>query len=97
MDFGRIFSSFFPSIFLNISSGPFVALAKKKNSEFEPVIKPSIVEEVSLDDIEDDSSLGEFENVDLVHNNPFSLSLLFKIRLTELFALNFSDFCILLD
>lgn len=66
MDFGRNFFSFFPSIFLNISSGPFVALAKKKNSEFEPVIKPSIVEEVSLDgdydDIEDDSSLEDMVN-----------------------------------
>lgn len=71
MDFGRNFSSFF----LNISSGPFVALAKKKNSEFEPVIKPSIVEEVSLDgdydDIEDDSSLDEFENEDMVNDEGY--------------------------
>ncbi|XP_073127724.1 uncharacterized protein [Henckelia pumila] len=75
-DFSHIFSSFCPSIFLNNSSRPFVALAKKKNPEFEPIIKPSTVEEVSLldddyEDIEDDSFLDEFENEDMENDEDY--------------------------
>ncbi|XP_073314579.1 uncharacterized protein [Primulina huaijiensis] len=70
MDFSHIFSPFCPSILLNISSRPFVVLAKK-NSEFEPVIKPSNVEDDDYDDIEDDSFLDEFENEDMVDDEGY--------------------------
>ncbi|KAL3845443.1 hypothetical protein ACJIZ3_002846 [Penstemon smallii] len=44
---------FYPCLFLNIPKLSFIAFAKKKNSKAEPVLKPSIIEEVSVNDDDD--------------------------------------------
>lgn len=44
-----------PPSFRNIPPGPFVAFAKKKNSESESVLSPSVIDDVFMDDgVEDD-------------------------------------------
>ncbi|KAL1543734.1 hypothetical protein AAHA92_20671 [Salvia divinorum] len=51
---------FYPSPLRNIPQRPLVAFAKKKNSNSEPVLSPSITEEVYMDDdLEDDILLDD--------------------------------------
>ncbi|KAL0351583.1 UNVERIFIED_CONTAM: Ribosome maturation factor RimP [Sesamum calycinum] len=68
---------FYPHPILDISRSPLVAFAKKKNSRPEPVLKPSIIDEVSVDgdeeddDIEDDIFLEGFEDDELVEEDGY--------------------------
>ncbi|KAL0360330.1 UNVERIFIED_CONTAM: hypothetical protein Sradi_3717500 [Sesamum radiatum] len=50
---------FYPHPILDIRGSPFVAFAKKKNSRPEPVLKPSIIDEVSVDGDEDDDGIED--------------------------------------
>jgi hypothetical protein len=57
--------------FPNIHNRSHIVLSRKRNPEAEPVLKPSIVEEVSLDDEEDQALFDDFED----GKDPFTLSL----------------------
>ncbi|XP_062159404.1 uncharacterized protein LOC133866785 [Alnus glutinosa] len=48
--------------FPNIHNRSHIVLSRKRNPEAEPVLKPSIVEEVSLDDEEDQAHFDDFED-----------------------------------
>ncbi|KAI3464620.1 hypothetical protein Pfo_021283 [Paulownia fortunei] len=68
---------FYPRPFLDIPRRPFIAFAKKKDSQSEPVLNPSIVEEVSVvddegdDGIDDDIFLEGFETDELVEDDGY--------------------------
>lgn len=49
-------SPFYPSSFMKNPQRPLLAFAKKKNSESDAVLSPSIVEEVFMDDGEEDDA-----------------------------------------
>lgn len=60
MGFSTSSFPFYPSSFRNIPPRPLVAFAKKKNSESETVLNPSVIDEVFMDDgVEDDIFLDD--------------------------------------
>jgi hypothetical protein len=58
-----------------ISTTSFLVHAKKRNSKPEPVLEPTIIEQVSGDDEDKEEQLlfDDFEDGNLNLNNPFSL------------------------
>ncbi|KAL2513049.1 Uncharacterized protein family UPF0090 [Abeliophyllum distichum] len=66
----------YPCSFLDIPKQPTTAFAKKRNSqpEPEPILKPSLVDDVSMnedEDIKDDPLLEDFEDVELVDDDGY--------------------------
>jgi hypothetical protein len=66
----RFFFTYWTYPFPNIPNSSHIVLARKKNPEAEPVLKPTIVEEVSSDDEEDEAVFDDFED----GKGPFALS-----------------------
>lgn len=59
MGFNTSYFPFYPCFFRDIPQKPLIAFARKKNSQSEPVLNPSIIEEVAMDVDEDDDGIED--------------------------------------
>ncbi|KAL9173050.1 hypothetical protein ABFS82_03G089700 [Erythranthe guttata] len=67
--FNTISFPFYPHLLPDVSGRSFIASAKKKNSRSEPVLKPAITDEVSVDGDEDEILLEGFESDELIEDD----------------------------